>query len=72
MLPEQMTSELREILLTEFNKDIPSIQAQKIGDALVTYASLLSKMAEETELLNEDENDEPRTNKLTEQDNASI
>lgn len=47
MISQELTIELKEILLHEFGKSITTAQANRFGNALVNYVSLLTKMEEE-------------------------
>lgn len=44
MISQELTIELKEILLKEFGKCITLAQANRLGNGLVNYVSLLTKM----------------------------
>jgi len=56
MISKEMTTELKEILLQEFNKDISSKEASMFGNALVNYISLITKIDEANR---KDKDDQP-------------
>lgn len=47
MISSKMTIELKEILLQEFGKNVTLAEANRFGNSLLGYVSLLTKMEEE-------------------------
>lgn len=50
MISPKMTTELKELLLQEFSEEVTLDEANRIGNGLVSYISLLVKMNKENDL----------------------
>lgn len=52
MISREMTTELQRIFQEEFNKKLPFLEADGIGNALLKYNQLLLKMSEKLDSAN--------------------